>query len=70
MQGLGNPDTVNALWKIANKVSLYLVFLSETRLDEAWAESIKWKMGFASGFVVDCVGRVVVCCYSGRMTGM
>ena len=37
VQGLGNLDTVNALRTLVRKVSLGLVFLSETRIDSAWA---------------------------------
>lgn len=54
---MGNPESIAALRSLLLRVSLGLVFLSETRLVDVWENSVKYKVGFENCLVMDNVGR-------------
>lgn len=56
-RGLGNLRTIRDLCRLVKENRSKLVFLMETKLRQHHFDKIKNKMGFNSGFVVECVGR-------------
>ena len=52
--GLGSPDAFPQLRKIIRNHSLGLLFLIETRLQEAMAKDFHIRLGFSSSFSVEC----------------
>jgi hypothetical protein len=56
-RGLGNLQAVRDLCRLVKDKKPNLVFLMETKLPSHRMEAIKFKIGYASNFVVDNVGR-------------
>ncbi|KAK3204644.1 hypothetical protein Dsin_018690 [Dipteronia sinensis] len=55
--GAGEPPCVGGLEKAVKKHSPDLVFLSKTKINRSWANSIKVQLGFTSGISVDSIGK-------------
>ncbi|XP_059433934.1 uncharacterized protein LOC132167054 [Corylus avellana] len=56
-RGLGNLWIVRDICRLVKEKKPNLVFLMETKLMASRVERVKYKLGFSSVFVVDCVGR-------------
>ena len=55
-QGLGNPQTVNALKKVIRLEKLKFICLMETKFHVDWMKVIRDRCGFQEGFFVPNVG--------------
>ena len=56
-RGLGNPRTVNELYRLVKAKKTSLVFLMETKLRKEKLERVRVKLGFPNMFEVDSVGK-------------
>jgi exonuclease III len=56
-RGLGNGPAVRGLLALQKKEDPDILFLSETKLDEARMQKFPWKLGLPNMIVKDCEGR-------------
>jgi hypothetical protein len=56
-RGLGNLQTVRALYQLVRAKKPNLIFLMKTKTMQSKMDRIKMKLGFDRAFVVDCKGK-------------
>ena len=56
-RGLGNPRSVRALHNLVRRWNPKVIFLIESKAKTRRMERIKYRLGFANGLIVPCVGR-------------
>jgi exonuclease III len=56
-RGLGNGSTIRGLLNIQKEENPDILFLSETKLDRARIDGLRWRIGLTNMVVKDCRGR-------------